>query len=348
MVLALVQRMDRREIDAHVITLAPPGPIAMQLRKLGLRVSSLGGRGSLLAFLRLARVLRRERFDVLAVYGFRACAVVRLLRPLVFRQTRFVRAVRGRHVSAQERTDTPTARALLKFEVVTSGLVHAYDANSQGAVDLLAGAGIPPAKLRCIPNGIDVSRWPRHENTNRTPSIVCVARFVGVKRHADLVVAASLLRRQGLDFRLVLAGDGPTRPAIQRLVAEHGLYDVTSFTGSLELPDIAHLLAEAFAFCLPSAGEGMPGSVLEAMACQLPVVGTRVNGIEDLVVEGETGLLVAPAAPEALALALATLLQDPALARQLGEAGRRRAERRFGIDRMVAAKQDLYRSLVIR
>lgn len=344
MVSTLVRLMDRRSIAAHVITLAPPGPVARELRELGLPVRSLGGRGALVAFLRLASVLWRERFDVIVVYGFRPGAVVRLLRPVVARRSRLVRAVRGRHVSAQEHSDDVKARALLRLEVLASPLVHVYDANSEGALRLLADAGIRRGKLRYIPNGIDVSLWPRRDQAGLPPKVVCVARFVPVKRQADLVLAARDLHQTGLYFRLVLVGDGPTRPAVKRL-AEEGIGELFEFPGVLTVAEIKQLLSRAYAFCLPSAGEGMPGSVLEAMACELPVVGTRVNGTADLVVDGETGLLVSPGRPTELAEALGALLADPALSRRMGEAGRERVASCFGIDRMVGAKQDLYRSL---
>lgn len=315
-----------------------------QLGNAGVRVRSLGGAGLALAFARLARILRRERYDVVNAYGFKASVVVRALVNLTAPGTAFVCGVRGLHVSGVERIDSTRSRLLLLIERIGSRFVDMYDANSPGAVNLLASAGIDRSKLRWIANGIDVSRWnaPTREAGVQVPVVACVARFTPLKRHEDLLRAAAYLSSAGVPYSLLLVGTGPTYADMRRLAATFGLSDNVTFAGEVPRDQIPKLLAKADVFCLPSPWEGMPVSVMEAMASGLPVVATRVNGIDVLVEDGQTGLLVPPERPAELATALRAVLEDGEARRRLGERGRARVAAHFGVERMVAAKTELY------
>ena len=124
-----------------------------------------------------------------------------------------------------------------------------------------------------------------------------------------------------------------------------GLEDRVTLHGTLSPPEVAQLLADADIACMPSSQEGMPGAVMEAMASGLPVVGTRVNGIAELVRDGETGLLVAAQDPAALAGALAVLVTDSPLRQRMGVAGRRRIVDELSLEQMVEATTQLYLEL---
>ncbi len=344
MVATLVERAEPAAVDMDVVTLDARGPIAERLARAGVRVRCLGGSGLALAFARLARILARERYDVVNAYGFKSTAVARGLTKLLSPGTAFVSGVRGLHVSELEHLDGPKSRVVLRLERLGSPLVDVYDANSKGALELLAAQGVPRAKLHYIPNGIDADAWTREaDRPAAVPTVLCIARFVARKRHGDLVRAAAELHRGGVAFRLVLAGDGPLLEPTRALVAELGLEGQVDLPGRAERDAVRRLLAEADVFCLPSLWEGMAGSVMEAMAASLPVVGTDVNGIADLVVDGVTGRLVAPESPAAIAAALAELLVSSELRERFGQAGRRRIIEEFSVEEMVRAKQDLYR-----
>lgn len=166
--------------------------------------------------------------------------------------------------------------------------------------------------------------------------------FVPRKRLTDLVLALATLHDQGVPFRATLAGDGPARRDVQELAREHGLADVVVFPGRLDNRQVDDLLSGALVFCLPSLWEGMPCAVMEAMARGIAVVGTNVNGTRELVVDGETGRLVPPKSPPAIAAAIAELVCAPEKAVAMGEAGRRRVQVEFSLDAMVARKQQLY------
>jgi glycosyltransferase involved in cell wall biosynthesis len=135
---------------------------------------------------------------------------------------------------------------------------------------------------------------------------------------------------------------------MRALATELGLADVVELPGRVDPEAMRGMLGGASIACLSSVWEGMPGAVMEAMACGLPVVATDVSGTREVVADGESGLLVPPCDPPALARALARLLDDPELRTRLGTAGRRRMEERFSLEAMLDAKERLYRELVER
>jgi glycosyltransferase involved in cell wall biosynthesis len=345
MVAALAEHGDRSAVRHVVVFLDRPGPVAARLRADGVIAHSVGGPRALW---RLAGVLRRTRADVICGYGLRAGLAVRLLGRARARRSRTVTGVRGLYVTEVEDLRSPRGRLAMAAERLTTPLVDAYVANSRGALAVLAEHGVAPDRLHYVPNGIDVDRFPQVDRAGRPgpPLVVCVGRFTPVKRQRDLVDAAALLRARGVEARLAFAGAGPLQDAVRGQVAGLALGDRVVFHGALAPAAVKDLLAEADVACMPSSQEGMPGAVLEAMASGLPVVGTDVNGIADGVADGETGVLVAPGDPAALAAALERLLADPALRHTLGAAGRRRVADELSLDRMVAATLAVFRGLV--
>jgi glycosyltransferase involved in cell wall biosynthesis len=347
MVAALAERSDPAVIRTTVLFVDRPGPVAQRLRAAGVTVESLGARGSAVAQVRLARALRRADPDVLCGYGFRTGLSTRVLGRLLVRRCRTVTGIRGLYVTEIEELDSPRGRLVMAIERLTARLVDAYVANSPGALAVLADHGISAGRLRFIPNGIDADRWPVADREGRTgaPVVACVGRFTPVKRQEDLIAAAALLRDQGIDVCLRLAGDGPLLGAVRAQVAAFGLQDRVTLHGTLAPPEVSQLLADADIACMPSSQEGMPGAVMEAMASGLPVVGTRVNGIAELVRDGESGLLVEARDPTALAAALARLITDAPLRHRMGAAGRRRIVDELSLEQMVAATTQLYLEL---
>jgi glycosyltransferase involved in cell wall biosynthesis len=165
-----------------------------------------------------------------------------------------------------------------------------------------------------------------------------------VKDLGTLTAAVAVLRRQRPDVRLVVVGDGPERDALEACARELGLGESVRFAGIRR--DARRLLAGFDIYANTSIHEGVSLTILEAMAAGLPVVATAAGGNPEVVVDGETGLVVPVRAAEAVTGALARLAADPALARRLGTAGRRRLEERFSIDRMVAEYVQVYRGLL--
>jgi glycosyltransferase involved in cell wall biosynthesis len=141
-------------------------------------------------------------------------------------------------------------------------------------------------------------------------------------------------------LRLVIVGDGALRAEIESLLAGAGIRDLAWLAGARD--DVPELLRSLDLFVLPSRAEGISNTILEAMACGLPVVATAVGGNAELVVDGETGRLVPAGDPAALAAAIRAYLDDPGLLDAHGAAGRRRVEERFDLDAMVAAYLAVY------
>jgi glycosyltransferase involved in cell wall biosynthesis len=209
-----------------------------------------------------------------------------------------------------------------------------------------------PEQSVVIVNGVDIDDDERLllESPMRRESlglsaadlvIGCVSRFDPVKRIELLVDALRRLKDRVPRLVLVLVGGGGELERIRRLVAERGLSDRVIFTGFVENP--VRVQAALDLYVAASRKEGLPLAVLEAMAAGLAVVATDVPGHRDVVIPGETGLLVAPDDSAALAAAVATLLSDPARRKSLGQAGRERVRQEFGVRAMVDATAAVYR-----
>ncbi|WP_296951519.1 TIGR03088 family PEP-CTERM/XrtA system glycosyltransferase [uncultured Massilia sp.] len=213
---------------------------------------------------------------------------------------------------------------------------------------------IPQAKTLFIKNGVDTDKFapggaPAADAPWAAGDIVIgtVARVQDVKNHRVLVEAFARLRAARPDLaprlKLAIVGDGPLLPAVREQVAALGLRDSVWLPGARA--DIAALLHGFAVFALPSLAEGTPVSMLEAMACGLPVVASNVGGIPEVVDEGVQGLLVPAGDVGRLAAALERHAGDAALRAAHGAAGRRRVEERFSLRAMVAAYGALYDGL---
>ncbi|MFY7867490.1 glycosyltransferase [Roseateles sp.] len=215
---------------------------------------------------------------------------------------------------------------------------------SEGVRQRLLELGMPAAKTVAIPNGIDLTRYALAETQafeHRAPALVMSARFARQKDHLTLIESLSLLKAQGLCPRLYLAGTGKSayRAAVQQKVAKLGLDEQVVFLGHHR--DMPGLLMGKQIFVLSTHYEGMPLALVEGMAAGCACVASRVVGVEGVLESGVSGLLVPESDSKALAEALASLLQNPAWAAQLGAEARKRALARHGLDLMRDRYEDL-------
>lgn len=199
-------------------------------------------------------------------------------------------------------------------------------------------------KVMRIWNGVDLTRFNHRRVNHDRPVAITVARLSPEKDIATMLRATAIVVKHQPLFRLVIVGDGPERANLQRLAERLGIDDSVEFLG--ERNDVPELLSQAAFFVCSSLTEGVSLTLLEAMATELPVVATSVGGNPEVVIDGETGLLVPPSDPELLAESMFSLLVTPGSWNAFGDAGRARVEEHFCIRSMVEQYESLYMELL--
>ena len=217
----------------------------------------------------------------------------------------------------------------------------------------MVSAGVPSSRLRLLRNAIVINRYRRtgergfvKELLGREiprPIISSIGRLSPEKGHADLVEAVARLIRRGYAMSLVLAGDGPCRRVLAQQIEAAGIAGSVHLAGYLTAPQ--RLLEDTDLMVLPSHTEGLPNVCLEALAMGVPVLATNVGGTPEVISEGETGRLVPPGSPVALATAIEAFLFDPAPWRVMAERGCRRVEAEFDFRARTRKLEDIYRQI---
>lgn len=211
--------------------------------------------------------------------------------------------------------------------------------------DLIARLQLPEDHVVSVPTGIDLKRFAKTAPASLgIPQGAFVFGIVATLRswkgHQVLLDAFATLPG---DVHLVIAGDGPQRPFILEKISSLKYQNRVHFLGQRE--DIPEIMSAMDCFVLPSyANEGVPQAILQAMAMELPVISTRIGAIDEVVVEGETGLFVPPKDAAALAAAMMKIRNSKEMRQQFGEAARRIAEQRFSMDRMLDAMEQVFQA----
>ena len=316
-----------------------------------------------------------RRFDVptCAVLGVTNRNAVRTLWPLVRELRRAGPALvhlhlnwplSGRYVTAAARLGgipgvvatahtTPTVSDVplgqLRHRLRTMALDRYIAVSGQVETQLCNDLGVPRSKVRVVRNGVPLATFDTAPDAalrrslgghGRAPIVLTVARLNTDKGHVHLLEAAALVP----DARFVFVGEGPERETLEALARRLGIADRVAFLGNRD--DVPQLLASCDLFVLPSLYEGLPISILEAMAAGKPVVATAIGGTSEEVVEGVTGFLVPPADAGALAAGIRRVLCDEALALRLGAAGRVRAAAEFSSASMVRGVVSVYDEVI--
>jgi sugar transferase (PEP-CTERM/EpsH1 system associated) len=220
---------------------------------------------------------------------------------------------------------------------------------------LVEYVGIPAAKVTTIYNGVDTARFAeggrevgRHLLGVGDDAVVfgSVGRLDPVKDHVGLLDAFARADLSGVQAHLVIVGDGPCRGELAERCRQPDLAGRARLLGARD--DVASLLRGMDVYVLPSIAEGISNTILEAMACGLPVVATRTGGNPELVQDGVTGALVPVGDRAALARALGAFAEDSHFRSTRGKAGRQRAVEEFGMDRMASRYRELYREVSTR
>ena len=324
------------------------GTVAQRIRFLGIPVTDLRmtAKWRLDALWRLYRLLRQRRPDILHTWMFHANFPGRLLGRLAGVPI-IITSRRNEDIGGvlRERLNRWTAR-------LDDRVIAVCEVARRAEIER---ARVSPDHVVTIYNGIDVERFSAigAESGIRVrqefgipagvPLIGAVGRLHPQKDFAGLLQSMAAVQKHISPARLLLTGEGELRDDLETQARSLGISEIVTFAGFRS--DVPEILAACDVFVLPSLWEGLPNVVLEAMALGLAVVATRVGGVPEIVIDGETGLLVPPGEPETLAEALVRLLRDPDLRSRMGRAGRRRVEQRFSASQMVCETEALYEAL---
>jgi L-malate glycosyltransferase len=345
-------RQLRQECRFIYVCLDEEGTMAEDLRAEGFAVQVLGRREGLdwHCALRLAKIFDEERVDLVHAHQYGPFFYAMLAR-LLERRPAVLFTEHGRHFP-----DFPRPKRKMVNRLLLESRDRVVGVGQAVRLAVIRNEGIPAARVGMIYNGIDAppvgetNGFDRNAVLNELGCrqgdfvILQVARLDYLKDHAT---AVRMMKRLVIDFpnaKLLLVGDGVEKQAIKQLIEAHGVGENVRLLGLRQ--DIGRLLKAADLFLLTSISEGIPLTVIEAMAAGLPVVATRVGGMAEVVVHGETGLLGPSGDDAAMAALVDQLVRNEELRRQMGLRGQMRARSEFSESRMHARYLDLYREML--
>jgi glycosyltransferase involved in cell wall biosynthesis len=359
--LSLAERLPKDRFAVDFLTLVGAGLYDDRARAGGARVRNLGEQvppGSPRGMKLMSRVsktwgyvatARRARYDIVDAWLYPTEVLAALTLPLT----------RTRVVMAGQRNIDPHDQFGPLERIVSAAARRKIDvvvANSAAAAAHAAAEGVEPDRIRIIRNGVVVpdplspaDRASRRAELGASPDDVllgCVANYRSVKRLDVLIEAITPLIRDGLPIRLELIGEGPTRGDLERRIHDAGIESRVCLHGHLPNPEPFY---GAFDIAVQSSDrEGLPNVLLEAGAAGRAIVATAAGGSPEIVIDGQTGLLVPIGDPAALGGAIRRLILDSNLRDRLGAAAREHVETSFGMDRFVGEFAALYEELAAR
>jgi glycosyltransferase involved in cell wall biosynthesis len=360
--LALAEGLPRERFHVDFLAMSGAGPYDTRALAAGAGVQYLGSlprpetstlerfaaRGA--KAMRYAAVARSQHYDIVDAWLYPVDVMAVLARPI----TRTPVVITGRYNLRD--FHRPMTALEQRINALANRMVDAVVANSEAvADDTRRHEAIDPAKLRVIRNGVEpIEMLPAADVLSRRRAlgvadhevlIGCVANYVPVKRHDLLIDAFASLRREGHQVRLILVGEGPLRADLQQQIDRLGLQDCACLFGSVNDPQS---LLSAFDLVVQgSRSEGLPNALLEAAAAARPIVATAAGGSSEIIIDGETGLLVPINDLDAIAAAIRRMVTDAGLRERLGLAARRRTETTFQMSRFVAEYAALYEELAL-
>lgn len=338
----LVRRMNKSLVHPHVLCLKDAGDLGESVAgEVPLKSQLLSGKYDLRILPRLINTFRDQQTDAVVTVG---------AGDKMF-WGRLAARIAGVPVicSALHSTGWPDGVGKLNrmLTCITDGFIACASNHAQHMID---HEGFPRSKVFTIPNGVDTERFvPKPEQRQWLRSQLEVAedsKLVGIvaalreeKNHQQLVDASSEILREYPNTHFVIVGDGPMRNSIETAIQERGLSAHFHLLGNRH---DTHLILPAFdAFVLTSKNEANPVSILEALACGIPVAAPRVGSIHETVLHEKTGLLTTPLDPFSTADAIIRMLGNATWSRQLGFRGRAEVEESWSLDAMVSGYEQL-------
>lgn len=285
----------------------------------------------------LRRLIRQERYDIVHFHTKRAHALS-LWLPRGEPRPKYI---------VTRRMDYPEPKNYYT-RYLYNRRVDGVVAISRSVLDCLSEAGVNGRSIRLIYSGIDPQPFRElpsdEQRANDSAVIAMLAVLEERKGHRFLLDGARVLKDRGRRIRYVFAGAGSQKTHLQRMVQTLGLQEEVSFVGFVK--DVPKFLSSIDVLVLPSLYEGLGVAALEGMAAGKPVIATRVGGLAESVVDGETGFLVPPRDGVALADAIERLVADPSMARAMGRKGAARVLSNFTIEQMASQNEAFYYALL--
>jgi len=299
---------------------------------------------------KLAAIINEQGFDLVHTHGVRA----NLLGRLAARQTRKPVVTTVHSLLERDYPGFVTRQVNYFTEWATRSLTSRFITVSKALKAKLVASGVPEDRVTVIYNGIDLEAFSQELEPGAAraelglapgvPLVGMVARLHPVKGHRYFIKAAKLVLEQRSDVRFVVAGEGHLRAALEEMAAELGIRSQVIFTGFVA--DIRPLMSALDLLVIPSLWEGFGLTAVEAMALGVPVVSTEVGGLPEVVLHGETGLLVPPADPAALAKGILWMLEHPVAVADMSDRAKQIVQEKFTSRVMARRTEELYRKVL--
>jgi glycosyltransferase involved in cell wall biosynthesis len=349
LIMTLAGGIDRVRFDLHVCALraAPQFPHTQHLREMGVPMLELRQRNAydLPALLAIMRYIRKHEIDVVHTHLLAADIMGRAAGFLTGRPV-----VSTIHNSRIDLDEEPARRRWLERVTARHMCRKLITVSEELREETAQWFGLPLRKVVAIPNGVDTSRYMGHPRLDPAtkleltggvyPIAVNVGRMVPQKGQMHLLDAFQMVLKERPDARLVMLGDGEERAKLEARVRELGIEGGVLFTGYRG--DVERVLAASEIFVLSSLWEGLPVALLEAMAAGCAPVATAVGGVPGVLHGEDTGLLVPPADPRALADALLMLFNDPERAARIGREAQSWVQKHYSMEAWIGKLERLY------
>ena len=345
--LLLAQALKRRGYN-FFFAVQPDSPLYQKASEAVLPVFPVKMRSEvdILAISRLGRAMKRKRCSLAHFHDAHSAAVGAAAASLARVPIRII----------SRRVDFPLKNNFFSRRKYRKN-VDVIIAISEGVKKVLVEGGIDPDCIEVVPSGIDFSPFEKNDLEKKQDNYLrrelsfapgdylvgIVAHLADHKGHKYLIKATEILKKSAPDIKMIIVGEGPLRMKLDKQASDSGVKDIVFFLGFRE--DIPKILHSLDLFVISSYLEGMGSSILDAMACRLPVVATRVGGIPEVVSHEETGLLVPPRSSSALAQAILRLYYNKAQASRLGEKGYEVVHQKFSAEAMADKIVVLYEKI---
>jgi len=343
MLLLYLKNTKSKNLEHSVCTLYSGGALEKEFQSAGIKVYCLGIKGKFslpIAIARFKKLVEELHPNIIHSYLLQENLVARLVGKLTNTKV----------ICGKRDTDRHKSRWKVALDLSTMGMAELHVSNSREGANELTAYGLPHQKIKYIPNGKDLKKFDlpigkieakkRIGCSENEILLGCIARLYEFKGQKYLIQALPSVLGKYPKAKIVLVGGGSMEESLQELAKSLGVEEKVLFLG--ERKDIPELLKAFDLFVFPSLREGMPGALMEAMASGLPVIATNIDGNNELIVDGENGVLVSPERPQQISAKIILLLENKEMAERLGEKAKETIEKKFSIDNMVTQIDSLY------